>query len=118
MSFNGFAASGVAFGVTSLATVALLAVPTLQRAVLGELSRKNAQLVLFGLAAATLVLGPLRMLLSGGAGGLPSIPAGMSEAVSGGRTLWFWLALAAAGTALGGAYAGLRKALDPAGGDR
>ena len=109
ISFNGYDATGGLFGFTSVLTVALLVLPTLHQAVLGNLTQKNVNLVLLGLASATLFLGPMRWILSGGPGELSHMPTGASEGYSAGKTLWFWLAFLAACTAVFGAFKSLRE---------
>ena len=110
VSFNGFSGAGWLFGIASLSTVLLMVVPTLRKATLGGLTAKNAKLVLLGLAALTFCFGPLRELLGSQR---PDIPAGLAENISAGKTLWFVLALCAAGAAVAGAFLSLRKDVSP-----
>lgn len=109
MSVDGYDGAGWLFGIASVAVVCLLIVPTLRQAVLGGTSPKNAKLILFGLAAAAFAFGPLRFLLSGPGEGLQNIPQGMNDGFSAGRTMWFWLAFLASGTAVGGGFLALRE---------
>ncbi len=111
MSYQGYSGGvGWLFGVTSLSTTALLLVPSLRESLFGGLTRRNTKQILFGLAVATLVFGPLRMLFSSPVEGMPDMSGmqgEMAEMFSVGRTLWFWLACIAGGVAVYGGYQAL-----------
>ncbi len=112
MSLSGFSVAGPIFGITSVVTVALMVVPRLREAVLGNLTRKNTSLVFLCLAAVTFLFGPLSYLLSGGGGDVPNMPTGSNAGYSAGKTIWFWLAFMASGSAVFGAYQALRRDID------
>lgn len=103
---NGFAPwHGKLFFLTSLGTVLLLTVSGIRDAVLGKQSPQNRRLIFLGLVGVSLIFGPVWFMMSVDEPAMPVAAANFSI----GKTMWFWLALLAAGTAAAGGFMAMKE---------
>lgn len=100
-SINGFQGWGWLYFVSAAVTILLVTMPTVRQPLIGSLPADKQRLVFFGLSCATLLFGPLRFLLGGGAP-QSDVAGGEALGFSVGKTMWLWCALIAAGVAVAG----------------